>query len=281
MWGVDLGAGSAEEQVSPQADLEREGDVGRQVAARAPGPIGKVACVPGVKPAATAAIGGWLERQGRQALVNRSNGPRTRIVKRAERVGAQLRPEVVEAFAAYLDILAVWNRKMNLTALQDQDEAIDRLLLEPVMALRSVPNDATGFLDVGSGAGSPAIPMKICLPWMRAWLVESKVRKSAFLLEVVRRLGLDQVEVETCRFEDLAHREDLRRAVDLITIRAVRVDTKLWASLEGFAQIGASVFLFGGPTQRDRRTVPPTFEVRGDEHLLDANGSRLLRLRRV
>ena len=213
--------------------------------------------------------------------MKRGNGSGSRIARRAERVGVQLRKDVVQAFASYLDVLAVWNRKMNLTALEDVDTAIDRLLLEPVMALRSVPNDATGFLDIGSGAGSPAIPLKICMPWMRAWLVESKVRKSAFLLEVVRQLGLDQVEVETCRFEQLVQRDDISRAVDLVTIRAVRVDAALWAALEGFVQPGASVFLFGGPAPRDHRSVPPSFEVRGDEHLLEVNGSRLMRLRRT
>jgi 16S rRNA (guanine527-N7)-methyltransferase len=192
-----------------------------------------------------------------------------------------LRPEAVDAFSAYLDILAVWNRKMNLTALHDEDDAIDRLILEPVVAVRFVPNDATGFLDVGSGAGSPAIPLKIAMPWMRVWMVESKVRKSAFLLEVVRQLGLEQVEVETCRFEEMAEQEEVRRAVDLVTLRAVRVDGGLWRSLEAFIQPGASVFLFGGPTPRDRGTVPEAFDVRGDDLLLEANGSRLLRLRRL
>lgn len=214
------------------------------------------------------------------ARVNRTGGSGSRIARRAERAGIQLRPEVVQAFAAYLELLTVWNRKMNLTALGDEDAAIDRLLLEPVMALRFIQNDATGFLDVGSGAGSPAIPVKICMPWMRVWLVESKVRKSAFLLEVVRQLGLEQVVVETCRFEELVPREDIGRAVDLVTIRAVRMDQALWAALEGFVQPGASVFLFGGPAPRDRRGVPAAFEVRGDETLLEANGSRLVRLRR-
>jgi 16S rRNA (guanine527-N7)-methyltransferase len=186
----------------------------------------------------------------------------------------------VDAFSAYLDILAVWNRKMNLTALHEEDDAVDRLILEPVVAVRFVPNDATGFLDVGSGAGSPAIPLKISMPWMRGWMVESKVRKSAFLLETVRRLGLEQVEVETSRFEEMVGRDDVRRAADLVTLRAVRVDRALWRALEAFLLPGASVFLFGGPTRRDHRAVPPTFEIQGDEPLLDANGSRLLRLRR-
>lgn len=213
--------------------------------------------------------------------MNRGNGSRARITRRAGRVGLKLRPEVIRAFSAYLDVLAVWNQKMNLTALHDEDGAIDRLLLEPMMAVRFIPNDATGFLDIGSGAGSPAIPLKIAMPWMRVWMVESKVRKSAFLLEVARQLGLDLVEVETCRFEQMVGREDVSRAVDLVTLRAVRVDAGLWRALEGFVQPGAAVFLFGGPTPRDRRTVPPTFEVRGDEPLLDTNGSRLLRLRRL
>lgn len=213
--------------------------------------------------------------------MSKTNGVQARIARRAERSGVQLHQEVVEAFSAYLAVLAVWNRKMNLTALHDEDSAIDRLLLEPVAAVRFVPNDATGFLDIGSGAGSPAVPLKVCMPWMRVWMVESKVRKSAFLQEVIRQLGLEQVEVETCRFEQVVDREEIKRAVDLVTLRAVRVDAGLWKSLEAFVQPGAWVFLFGGPAPRDRRTIPGTFDVRGDEPLLGANGSRLLRLRRL
>ena len=221
------------------------------------------------------------EDQSIESKVTRANGLRSRIARRAERAGIQLRPESIDAFATYLDILAVWNRKMNLTALEDEDGAIDRLLLEPAMAVRFVPIDATGFLDVGSGAGSPAIPLKISLPWMRVWMVESKVRKSAFLREVVRQLGLELAEVETARFEALVAREDIRRAVDLVTIRAVRLDKALWAALEAFVPPNASVFLFGGQMRLDRRTLVPAFELVGDEHLLEANGSRLLRLRRL
>ena len=213
--------------------------------------------------------------------MTRANSTQVRIARRAERAGLKVRPEVLDAFAAYLELLVVWNRKMNLTALKDEEEAIDRLLLEPVMAVRFVPNDATGLLDVGSGAGSPAIPLKISMPWMRVWMVESKVRKSAFLLEAVRRLGLEQVEVETTRFEQMVDRDDVRRAADLVTLRAVRVDRALWMALEAFLLPGASVFLFGGPTRRDQRAVPAAFEIQGDEPLLDANGSRLLRLRRL
>ena len=213
--------------------------------------------------------------------MTRANSTQVRIARRAERAGLKVRPEVLDAFAAYLELLVVWNQKMNLTALKDEEEAIDRLLLEPVMAVRFVPNDATGLLDVGSGAGSPAIPLKISMPWMRVWMVESKVRKSAFLLETVRRLGLEQVEVETSRFEQMVDRDDVRRAADLVTLRAVRVDRALWRALEAFLLPGASVFLFGGPTRRDQRAVPATFEIQGDEPLLDANGSRLLRLRRL
>ena len=203
---------------------------------------------------------------------------RARIERRASRVRLALSPPVLDALDAYLRLLDVWNRKMNLTALRDADAAIDRLVLEPALAARFVPYDAGRLIDVGSGSGSPALPLKICLPRLALSMVESKARKAAFLREAIRTLRLEGAEVQTARFEEIAAHPGLASTVDLVTIRAVRIDPDLVAAAALVLTPGGQLFLFRGASPVDPATLAPLFSVVGDEPLLDTKGSHLLRL---
>jgi len=113
-------------------------------------------------------------------------------------------PEQAAGLAAYLDVLRKWNQKSNLTAFElnpPSEAAIDRLIVEPVVASnRLLPADRL-LIDIGSGGGSPAIPLRLMATQLRVVLVEARTRKSAFLREVVRQLGLEGTKVENCRFE--------------------------------------------------------------------------------
>ena len=126
---------------------------------------------------------------------------RERIARRARNVGIDLTPSLVDGLETYFLELARWNRKINLTAFQldddGSDEAVDRLLIEPVAAARHIPGNAKSLLDIGSGGGSPAVPMKLARPDLSLTMVEVKVRKSVFLRQVARLLQLTKTEVET------------------------------------------------------------------------------------
>src|SRR6185312_5103916 len=99
-----------------------------------------------------------------------------------------------------------------------------RLFIEPLAAARVIDDSWTPWVDVGSGGGSPAIPLKLVRPALNLTLVESKARKAAFLREVVRELGLTGASVETSRFEELASRPEAQASTGLLTLRAVRID---------------------------------------------------------
>ena len=73
-------------------------------------------------------------------------------------------------------------------AVRHDDETFDRLLIEPLIASRYLPSTDCSVIDVGSGGGSPAIPLKLAMPGISLRMVESKTRKAAFLREAVRRL---------------------------------------------------------------------------------------------
>ena len=97
---------------------------------------------------------------------------RTRLVKRASKGGLFLPDELAAGLTAYYELLARWNQKINLTALDNPDEAIDRLLLEPVVATKQLTRPDVSIMDVGSGGGSPAIPMKLVVPASKLTMVE-------------------------------------------------------------------------------------------------------------
>lgn len=172
----------------------------------------------------------------------------TRFARRASKAGLFIPDDLSAGLAAYYDLLARWNRKINLTALDNPDEAIDRLLLEPVAAARYLRATDLRLMDVGSGGGSPAIPMKLAVPAVDLTMVEVKARKSAFLREAVRRLSLANTGVETSRYEELLARPELHESYNVVSLRAVRVETRVLSTLQAFVRPGGAIFLFRGPS---------------------------------
>ena len=123
--------------------------------------------------------------------------------------------------------------------------------------------------------------MKLMAPAMRLWMVESKVRKSAFLREAVRQLELVDCVVEPARVEDLLPRPSLRGAMDIVSIRAVKIDAEMLRRLAVLLRQGGEFFLFARAGSRARLPTDPFFIVRGSERLVDALQSELLRVART
>ena len=203
-----------------------------------------------------------------------------RLARRAKRAGLTLAPEVAAGLEAYFRLLETWNRKINLTGLnlaEAAPEALDRLLIEPLVAARHIPAGAERMLDVGSGGGSPAIPMALAVPSVRLLMVESKTRKSVFLREAVRAVGLKQADVAASRFEELLARPELHEAHDVLTIRAVRVEPRMLSNLQAFLKPGGLLFLFRGATAADpSETIPPPLAWSATFPLLESLRSRLI-----
>jgi len=199
---------------------------------------------------------------------------------RARRAGLTLPVELAAQLEAYYRLLAAWNAKINLTGLKLSEaspDAIDRLLIEPVVAARYVPMKAARMLDVGTGGGSPAIPLALAVPCSSLLMVESKTRKSVFLREVVRTLGLKTAEVVTARFEELLARPDLHETLDLVTVRAVRIESRMLLTLQAFAKPGGQVFLFrGAGTSDPSESVTPPLAWKATYPLIESLRSRLV-----
>lgn len=200
----------------------------------------------------------------------------TRLSRRAARAGVFISDDLANRLIAYYELLVRWNRKINLTSLEDADEAIDRLLLEPLIAARHLPSASSRVMDVGSGGGSPAIPLKLAAPGIELTMVEVKARKSAFLREACRQLELDQTRVENARYEELLARPELHEAHDVVSLRAVRVESKVLLTLQAFLRPGGTLMLFRGPggPEATAMLVPP-LEFAATHPLIESLRSRL------
>jgi 16S rRNA (guanine527-N7)-methyltransferase len=179
----------------------------------------------------------------------------------------------------YFRLLTAWNAKMNLTGLDLTEQApaaIDRLLIEPLVAAKHATAPVTRMIDIGSGGGSPAIPLALSLS-AHLMLVEAKTRKSVFLREALRALELSDAEVVTSRFEELLSRPSLHEAHDLLTLRAVRVEGSVLMNLQAFVRPGGELFLFRTASGAEAPgSLMPPLSWKATFPLLEDQGSRLV-----
>ncbi len=96
-----------------------------------------------------------------------------------------------ELLTLYKDILLKWNEALNLVS---RNANLDELIDQSLLACRFV-KPYENVLDVGSGNGLPAIPVKICIPTIKLTMVERSMKKVVFLKTVLRELGLENVSV--------------------------------------------------------------------------------------
>jgi 16S rRNA (guanine527-N7)-methyltransferase len=120
------------------------------------------------------------------------------------------------ALEAHYELLMRWNRKLNLTAITDMEQAIERHYCESVFLAVHLPKGRLRIADVGSGAGFPGVPVAVVRPDCEVVLIESHRRKAVFLREATR--DLSNVRVLAIRAEDI------KEQFDRVVSRAVSYD---------------------------------------------------------
>jgi 16S rRNA (guanine527-N7)-methyltransferase len=220
------------------------------------------------------------------------------IQARFANAGLSLTGQEAGLLLSYFGLLTKWNKTINLTALAldpPTPQTLDRLLVEPfvaagiarcVLASRDAVSagQSLRLLDVGSGGGSPAVPLTIGLgsqasgggPAVELSMVESKGRKAAFLRELIRDLPLEGASVHQSRLEELQPQQ-----FDLVSIRAVRADGDLWEALADFVRPSGLVLWFrtaGDPSQDV--WFAPMLELDSLHPLIPGTSSELAILRR-
>lgn len=141
------------------------------------------------------------------------------LVLAAEEIGIDLPGDRLALLEAYRETLLLWNSKMNLVSLQSDLDLPVRHFIDSLTLLPHLPPGPGSLLDIGSGAGFPAIPIRIFRNDLHVTLLEASRKKCSFLKELSRRLGLQDVTVLNSRLEELL-KQPQRRAYDVITSRA-------------------------------------------------------------
>lgn len=119
-----------------------------------------------------------------------------------ETLSTTVSEDQIEALIAYIELLEKWNKVYNLTAIRDPHSMVIRHLLDS-LAIAPWCTESR-FIDVGTGAGLPGIPLAIVLPHKEFHLLDSNTKKTRFLVQVKTALGLDNISVHHARVEDFA-----------------------------------------------------------------------------
>ena len=120
----------------------------------------------------------------------------------------------------YAGLVLAWGDRLNLTRARTFDDAMRVLVFDALPLLAYLPGNGS-IVDLGSGAGTPAIPLAVSRPETRFLLVEASRKKAGFLDVVRRELGLINVDVLHARAEDLGRMPAHRERYDGLTARAV------------------------------------------------------------
>jgi len=173
--------------------------------------------------------------------------------------------ELISKLSLYLDLLLKWNARTNLTSIRDPEEIVTRHFGESLFAARilspHLPSGAA-LLDFGSGAGFPGLPIQLFRPDLHVTLAESQNKKSSFLREAVRTLGL-QTEIWAARVETMP----AERTFHCVALRAVdNMDQAIAAALPRIAAGGYMALLASADAPN-----PPTLQPSGTFPIPGAN----------
>ena len=166
------------------------------------------------------------------------------VAARQTAFGLQLEPAAIEKLALYYELVQRHNPLLHLVAPCDEEEFAVRHLLESLTLLDYLPKNGR-FADVGTGAGLPSIPCLLVREDLRGVLIESKLKKAAFLREVVAACGLEnRTQIINKQFEEVSSPN-----FATVTCRALDKFTQKLPKLLKWAK-GARLLFFGGPSLR-------------------------------
>jgi 16S rRNA (guanine527-N7)-methyltransferase len=157
----------------------------------------------------------------------------------------------------YINLLLRWNQRTSLTTVTDPAEILRLHFGESVLAAATVPIRHGRLADVGSGAGFPAVPIRMVSEGLHVVLIESNQKKATFLAEVVRELDLTHVDVRRCRMEDVDLGEE---KVDYVTARALGIGDVFLQWSRNSLNVDGSVVLWLGGSEANRISQQPEWK---------------------
>ncbi len=174
--------------------------------------------------------------------------PRELLLNGAQELGVPLTVAQINSVFIYLTELTKWNRKINLTAITDIHKMVIKHVLDSLSYFHGFkPVQGLRLMDMGSGAGFPALPIKIAYPELSITMVESTKKKASFLRHITRTLKLSETEVLDTRTEELSRQ--FLSAFDIVTARAFADMKSAIAAATPLLKPGGLLVLSRGPEE--------------------------------
>ena len=159
------------------------------------------------------------------------------LARGLEIAGIELASVVIEKELEYLDELLRWNKKINLTAIVDYTEAIEKHLIDSLYLVKYLPEEQI-ILDIGSGGGLPGVPLALARPDLKILSVDSSGKKINFQKHIRRLLQLENFTPIACRAENIPEQINTEN-IDFVIARA-------FTSLERLIELSAPLLAFQG-----------------------------------
>lgn len=172
------------------------------------------------------------------------------VKQKAQEIGYTLQKEQLEQFFTYKELLIEWNKKMNLTAIEQEEDIITKHFIDSLSIASYIP-DTAKVIDIGTGAGFPGIPLKILKKDLSITLLDSLNKRITFLEEVIRNLSLENIQAVHARAEELAHKEEYREQYDIAVSRAVAPMHTLLEYMLPYVKIGGKCICMKGPNLQE------------------------------
>lgn len=172
------------------------------------------------------------------------------VKQKAQEIGYTLQEEQLEQFFTYKELLIEWNKKMNLTAIEQEGDIITKHFIDSLSIASYIP-DTAKVIDIGTGAGFPGIPLKILKKDLSITLLDSLNKRITFLEEVIRNLSLENIQAVHARAEELAHKEEYREQYDIAVSRAVAPMHTLLEYMLPYVKIGGKCICMKGPNLQE------------------------------
>jgi 16S rRNA (guanine527-N7)-methyltransferase len=168
------------------------------------------------------------------------------IEEGAGQIGLRLDVEQIRTLGRHVDVLLKWNKSINLTAITDPKEIVEKHLIDSLALVPLITGSS--LLDAGSGGGFPGIPIAVARPNLEVVLVDSVQKKVAFLKNALTELRLPKVRAVAVRLEGNPSREELPR-VHTAVARAF-AGPRDWLPLAAnYVLPGGSAFCMLGPAE--------------------------------
>jgi 16S rRNA (guanine527-N7)-methyltransferase len=169
------------------------------------------------------------------------------LLQNARHLGIELSEQQLAQFDVYKNELLQWNAKTNLISENSAQEIITRHFLDSLTALQFIAKPDARIIDVGCGAGFPGLPLKIVLPSLELYLLETNRKKVSFLKHTIRLLNLSSVVVLHDRTENIIKTDIWKGKFDVLISRAAFKLFELLPQGEYFLAVGGKLIALKGP----------------------------------